>query len=380
MPAKRIGWEIFLGVSNTTITNGMYADEFAPKNPYGGDGTMVPDIDVYVPELTPNADGKEADAKKVYDIALANPFTDQIEQRQITFTNVIRCKYMGGSNKYIPCIHKGEQVWVLRHEGGEFSYYWLPVGRDEGLRNHEHIRWFAHNIPKCVSDDGVVSIVNDDNTYFVDINTSKRDTTKAGHTGKLIQIHTSTNDGEEYGYDIRIYPERSILEICDTADQNEVGSGNRIELNSPEKRWTIRNIDDSFIKIDKEDIFISCKGNINITAGKGIRVRGGWYDDYTLGSETVRDGTSGTIDVRTGHHTEAEQTKRETIAVSKTEKIGAKHVTTTTTHVGNVTVNGHETITAGASITGDARIDGKTFDTHIHGNGNMGSPTTPPIV
>ena len=74
-------------------------------------------------------------------------------------------------------------------------------------------------------------------------------------------------------------------------------------------------------------------------------------------------GNAGTINTITGTHTETEVTKT---------------VNATSTHNGNVTVNGHERVSAGMTITGDAVIDGKTFDTHLH-IGNMGAPTTPPV-
>lgn len=353
MADKRLGWSVLLGVSCTTIDNGMFAKEHGPED-LGGDGTLVPDIEVFVPELVPFADGKKPEEKTNYEVELKNPLIDITEKRNISLVSAIKCKYMGGQNFSVPCVHRGEQVWVLQYEGGESSYYWLPMGRDSGIRMREHVRWYAHNLPVAVKGDNQFSIVSDDHTYFICMDT------RTNH--KLIQIHTSRNDGEEYGYDIRIHPEQQKLEICDTAGGSD-NQGNRIELDSKNTKWTIRNIYDSFIKLDKEDISISCKGMINITAGKGIRNRAGWADDYITGQETQVAGNAGTINTITGTHTETEVTKT---------------VNATSTHNGNVTVNGHERVSAGMTITGDAVIDGKTFDTHLH-IGNMGAPTTPPV-
>ena len=176
MADKRIGWEVFCGVSCTTIQNGMYAKEFAPTSD-GGDGTLVADIEVFIPELTPQSDGTEPEKKIIQDIKLWNPFTREDETAQITATHIIRCKYMGTQNFYVPCVHRGEQVWVLRHEGSEFQYYWLPMGRDEGMRNFEHLRWYAHNMPTAIQKvdekHGIKTTVTDDNTYFIDIDTQR---------------------------------------------------------------------------------------------------------------------------------------------------------------------------------------------------------------
>ena len=380
MADKRIGWEVFCGVSCTTIQNGMYAKEFAPTSD-GGDGTLVADIEVFIPELTPQSDGTEPEKKIIQDIKLWNPFTREDETAQITATHIIRCKYMGTQNFYVPCVHRGEQVWVLRHEGSEFQYYWLPMGRDEGMRNFEHLRWYAHNMPTAIQKvdekHGIKTTVTDDNTYFIDIDT-QRDKNGDIKT-KLIQIHTSQSDGEEYAYDIRIYPGLNKLEICDNATSVE-GGGNRIELDSKETTWTIRNIDDSFIKLDKENIYISCRDTINITAGKKIRVRAGWADDYTTLAETKFAGDAGIIDTVNGVHTEVGQTKTENLKVSKTVTTPITTENTVTTHNGNTTINGHENVNGGSTIVPDAKIGGKSFNAHTHGNGNLGSPTTPPIA
>lgn len=375
MPAKRFGWNLFWGVSNTTITNGLCAPEHTFKED-GGDGTMVADIDVFVPELTPNADGKDMSARMVYDVALMNPLTNQPEKREVTFTNIIRCKYMGGQNEAVPCIHKGEQVWVLQHEGGEFSYYWLPVGRDEGIRNHEHLRWFAHNLPKIkISEDGTFSI-GDGTSYFIDINTNPRSNEKG--SGKLFQIHTSDNDGELFAYDVRIFPERGALEICDNADKDDdriagVSGGNRIEIDSKNTKITLRNIDNSFIRLDKQNITLSCLDTINITAGKKIRVRGGWYDDYKTNAETPLAALSGIVDLITGVHTETQQfmtentnvarvenIKKDTLVVDTTKEAVIKAmysvVTPVTNYASVVNQTGAVTITGAVNIIGTTDI------------------------
>lgn len=327
-------WKLMIGVSNSEITNGMYPPECASEGE-GGDGSFRADIEVFIPELTPNAQGKVTDIKSPINVEaeVEDPFSKEKSKISVPRVETIKCQYMGGPNFLVPCIHKGEQVWVLQYAGGNVSYYWLPMGREDGLRLHEHMRWYAMSQPKSVIEDNKWSVVSDDNTYFVDINTNPGQ--------KLIHIHTSVNDGEPHGYDIRIMPEKSKLEIVDTA-------GNYLSLDSANTIWKMFNIMQSYIELNKQNITISCLDTIFVKAGKIINQESGQA-----------------INTKTVQHTESSSTKT---------------ITSTTTHNGNVTINGSETVTNGSAIIPDANIGGRSFNGHIHGNGNMGTPTTPPIA
>lgn len=253
MAKQRAGWNVYIGVANTTITNGTDLD-----------------IEVFVPELVPNAVGEPDKEPVESTVTVHNPITEEEGTGVVPRIQTILCQYIGGVNHLVPCVHVGERVWVLQYEGGEASYYWAPMGRTEdlGIRLREHIRWFAMNQPKSISDNKAAD-VTDENSYFVDINTNKGQ--------KIIHVHTSTNDGEPYGYDIRIRPELNVMEVVDTA-------GNFFMLDSREPLWKLYNISGSYIELRRDVINIFAPKDINITAGNNIKVVAGKNIDVTAGA------------------------------------------------------------------------------------------------
>ena len=282
-------WKFMIGVSNSEITNGMYPPECAPKGE-GGDGSCRADIEVFIPQLTPNAEGDVIDVKspKNVEAKVTDPFEKKTSSSSIPRVHTLKCQYMGGPNFLVPCIHKGEQVWVLQYNGGNISYFWLPMGREDGLRLHEHMRWYAMNQPKSVKGKNSWSVVGDDNSYFIDINTNPGQ--------KLIQIHTAINDSEPHGYDIRIMPEKSWLEVIDTA-------GNYLHLDSANTIWKMFNIMQSYVELNKTDITISCLHDLTVFAGNDIFVTAGrnrittigQNDTTTVGMNIIRTATAGAI-------------------------------------------------------------------------------------
>ena len=68
---------------------------------------------------------------------------------------------------------------------------------------------------------------------------------------------------------------KSPIMSCDC----DMDKGNCIRLMSDEHRWRIRNVDDSYVELDKENITIWCKSNITMYAGKNITTIAG--NNYT---------------------------------------------------------------------------------------------------
>lgn len=330
-PNGASGWEIMIGLSNSCITNGMYPSSNGPESE-GGNGSMSADIEVFLPDLTPNAEGEIEKADEVVgteDVGVEDPFTKTKLKKKVKIVKTVRCQYLGGQNILVPCVHVGEQVWVLYHAGGPVSYYWLPMGRDNAIRLREHIRWFAMNQPKSITD-GKTPVIRDGNTYFIDINTQKDE--------KAIQIHTSMSDGEEYGYDIRIVTDRKgvdgkyYLEITDT-------NGNFIHLDTREHIWRMENNDKSYIEINKNNITLECKDTITLKAGNHIEI----FAEKTMHTKTV-----------------------------------TSIVEAVTTHKGDYTEDGAMTVTGLTTVNVDTITAGKSFNCHIHRSG--GTPTTRPVA
>lgn len=231
-------WVEYIGTSDTTNETGL-----------------VSIIKVFCPEILPNFAGPPCPVPSAIKTKTVNPLTGVATEGNLRSTALLTCQYLGGNNQIIPCVYKGERVRILNYAGTD-TFYWLPLGREPGLRRHEHVRWYAMSQPKGV-EKSVVHFTSDLNSYFIDINTN--------YGKKCIHIHTSQADGEVHGYDIRICPQNSFLEIRDT-------DGNFFILDSKIPMWHMHNTYDSNIVMTKDIIDINCRNTINIVGDEAINV------------------------------------------------------------------------------------------------------------
>lgn len=245
-----VGWQVFVGVSDSKITNGLWSEDYAAEK--------LPDLEVVVHEIAPNGKCCIHKSPVCVPAQTEDPIGDTSGGCSIPRQDTIRCQYMGGTNTIVPCIHIGEQVWVLHYEGGDM-WYWLPMGRhrDAGIRQHEHLRWYAMNRCKSVIGCNTFKTVTDQETYFIDINTNPGN--------KMVQIHTAKNDGEFCQYDIFIYPELGKMRAHDC-------KGNELTLDSKATIWYMKNADNSFLELNKEDITLSCNRDMKIICGRDMSV------------------------------------------------------------------------------------------------------------
>lgn len=252
---------VYVGISNCTYTDGIH-----------------PNITAAIPEFNPydECNIREMPMHKAQTedpLAGTSSGTSIVKQVRTVF-----CTYFGSPvNGLYPCVHRGERVLVFNYAGTE-QYYWMQWGRDMGLRAHERIRWFAMDKPISVDNPPEYKDASEKNSYFIEFNTNKGD--------KGFRIHTCTNDGETYAYDICIFPEKMIFEITDNMAGGgckdpvmscdcDMDKGNCIRLNSPERRWRIWNVDGSYVELDKENITLWCKSNITMYAGNNITMTAG---------------------------------------------------------------------------------------------------------
>lgn len=236
----RLGWKVYLGVSATTIQDGQ---------------TFF--IQAYIPELSPNAKG-DPTLVKTHTVKVKNPLFDTTETGVVPCVDLVNCQYFGGTNMMVPCIHSGEQILVLQYEGNENQFYWLPLGREPGIRRFENIRWFAMDQEEAITDIDKFKMAGVDSSYFINIDTNP--------THKIIWIHSCQNNNEKYGYDIKIIPESNELHITDT-------DGNYFKLESAETRWTLHNKDNTEIILDKSDMRINVPRNLDITVGGNMTTK-----------------------------------------------------------------------------------------------------------
>lgn len=264
-------FRVYVGISNCTYTDGIH-----------------PIITAAIPEFNP----KEQCCLGEMPIHLAkteDPITgSSTGTSKVKQVRTVLCTYFGSPvNGLYPCVQRGERVIVINYGGGD-QYYWMQWGKDPGLRRAEKIRWFAMDKPIAVDDPPAYSNVTELNSYFIEFNTNKGD--------KGFRIHTCVNNGEAHAYDICIFPEKSMFEITDnmsgggckhpdmSCDCNK-DKGNCIRLTSDEHKWRIRNVDDSYVELDKENITIWCKDTITLRAGKNIVTFAGENYTSVVGNE-----------------------------------------------------------------------------------------------
>lgn len=247
---------VFIGISNTTITDGN-----------------TPVLTAAIPEFNPMEEGCLGEKIKIR-ATTEDPLGVSSGSDDVWKVKTVVCTYFGhgDTNGLYPCVHRGERVLVFNYAGTE-QFYWRAMGKDPGLRRAERVRWFVMDKCKSVDDPPQYCNVTEKNTYFIEMNTNKGD--------RGVRIHTCDNNGEEHCYDIAIFPDKNMFEITDNMSGGgckdpkmscdcDMDKGNCIRLMSNEHRWRIRNVDDSYVELDKENITIWCKDTITLRAGKNI--------------------------------------------------------------------------------------------------------------
>lgn len=272
-------FNMYVGISNVTITDGL-----------------TPVITAAIPEFNPLDEGCLGEMK-IFKCKTDDPLKVSTGTAEVKKVKTVVCTYFGcgDCNQMYPCVHRGERVLVFNYAGTE-QYYWRAWGKDPGLRRAERVRWFAMDKPISVDSPPQYQNVTEKNSYFIEMNTNKGD--------QGVRIHTCTNNGEQWAYDVTIFPEKCMFEITDNMSGGgckspvmscdcDMDKGNCIRLMSNEHRWRIRNVDDSYVELDKENITIWCKDTITMRAGKNIVTYAG--ENYTSVVGENRRETVGTM-------------------------------------------------------------------------------------
>jgi hypothetical protein len=205
-------------------------------------------LKVFIRELSPFSGGKLGDnsRKESYTV---NDSNGQAVSGNVETTNNIVAEFFGlGSNSaFPPDVVRGEQVWVFKL-GDEDKYYWVTAGRDDNLRKTELARWAVSN------SESESKNLDESNTYFIELDTK---------IGKRIRLVTSKSNGEAFGYNITIDATNSFISVGD--DQN-----NCMEIDSNNKRVTLKNNSGSLLNILDQDINILAKGSVVIRGDRNI--------------------------------------------------------------------------------------------------------------
>ena len=235
--------------------------------------------------------------------------------------NTILAKWFpdGNDNRITPPdVYANESVKIFRY-ADEDKYYWTTLFYEKNLRRLEHVRYSFSNQRK-----GTFNEVDDNSSYYVEYSTRK----------KHIHIHTSTNDGEASGYDIKINTATGELSIIDT--QN-----NQLLWQSTQKKLTVKNFNE--IEVDTNDqITVTCPNN---TINGNLNVNGNLNFSGTSNTAGQRTATIRNFDI---------------INVEAADQI-------TVTCPNNI-FNGNMSINGNLTVSG--QVTAPTFNGNLNGNAN----------
>lgn len=158
----------------------------------------------------------------------------------------IECEWLPNEDNRAtpPDMRRGELVEIYR-VGNTNQYYWSCMGFKNNLRTREHVVWLFGASPEeggsGLSFDKCYSLIFSPLDGYISIKTTKA-------------------NGEPFAYTFQINTKNGI---CGWQDD----VGNFIELNSKESRIKLRNVDNSFLSIEKQWIDMNADKYIKFTVG-----------------------------------------------------------------------------------------------------------------
>lgn len=244
----------------------------------------------------------------------------------------------GSNRKTAPDVRRGEEVCIWQF-GDADKYYWSELKYNPKLRKKETIKFQLSNTDEEDAED------NADNTYFLHLSTHL----------KLLHLHTSTSDGEPFGYDVAFNTKDGNLQITDTA-------GNSIYLDSASNRIVLRNADNTSFDLNGENLYINVVKNLSMKVGGDFttEVKG----SYNLKTEGNYLTDSAQVDFVTPQFTTSEKFTTGDLATIGTDLIVSANATIkgnlslgkgmTTGALGgggDITLNGSITSSGGANFS-----------------------------
>jgi hypothetical protein len=194
---------------------------------------------VYCPEFMPhnhsNFEAGAADTEIIRTMEDGRKVKDKIHT-----TNCLTAIYRGQrTNVSRPDIYIGETVKVFNTGEGD-EYRWDCLGHDDWIRENEHYR------VSCADKKITIKDLNDENTYFLEIDTYDG--------SKHIKMQTSNSDGEAHIYKMEIDTETCTVIITDEMN-------NRILMETDRPRIIMHNTDGTLVDINRTHIFLHAYKN-----------------------------------------------------------------------------------------------------------------------
>lgn len=192
------------------------------------------ELEIFPTEMRPFADGEIViNATQVTDTGIDG--NGQTYNVNLTMANSIVATWLpfGSNRKSAPDIRRGEKVYIYQYSDAD-KYYWRPLGLDDHLRRLETVI-----LVFSATKDESTTELTPDNSYYFEISTHN----------KSVTFSTSKANGEPYAYTFQLNTADGVYTLTDD-------DGNFVELDSSERSITAQNKDESYIQLNKQNIFI----------------------------------------------------------------------------------------------------------------------------
>lgn len=210
-------------------------------------------IEVVVPELNPSLTGQVGVATSSQSVTLTDLNGGQINSTVTTKTTITAYYYGNNTNRtFPPDVVKGEQVRIIRFSNSD-KYYWESMGRDDGLRKTETLR-FEVKDRQNFNDPS-----DDSHTYSIEL-----DSKRAGH----VRILTSKGNGEPYAYTLLFDTKNGKVQLSDDI-------GNAFTIDSANSKVIVRNSKSAFLMLNGLDAIFAAPRDVTIKAGRQMLIDSG---------------------------------------------------------------------------------------------------------
>lgn len=222
---------------STTSNLVFYSIGYVAKDLAPG-GTI---IDIYPAETVPMSTGDPTKPNIIpvnsTDVNGKHTLTKATQQAVITAAWAA----LGASNQLgAPLVCAGERVMILRY-GDTDRFYWVTYNTEIDLRKRDIYTIFVSSKP------GSDPVGFMDKGYFFTMDA----------VNKVVNLHTSTADGENTGYDLYIDTKEGYVVLTDS-------NGTGFKLDSPSKTFTINT--GNIVNINTQTANINAAVAANITA------------------------------------------------------------------------------------------------------------------
>ncbi len=183
--------------------------------------------------------------------------------------------YPSGTNRVTPPdIRRGELIEIYRVADSD-QFFWRCMGLRDDLRRLETVI-FAFNASPNEGTKGIDPAT----CYFLEVSTHK----------KMVTFSTSQANGEPFGYQFQINANDGQVTLEDTI-------GNTLYLDSARVFWELINADDTYLQLDRTNIYGKAANNIEFRAGNDVYWEAGNDMTFQVGNDfTMQAGSNSRIE------------------------------------------------------------------------------------